>query len=637
MARRAGSRTSTSTTTSADIAPHAARASGYARGMVRNACVATLALAALLALACGSTDAPAPTATPTPTVAPTPTATPAVTPTATLTPTPTATVTATPTATPTPPVTPTPTPSPAATSPPTPTATPAPLAELVEPTPDGFEHRMFGPGEEVDWGDVQDAQGAIFFMDTRTGHIEGYRKAELASVDGSWLWLDGKERLLFDRQVGRIWRLVETRLVAADGERLLLAAPEGYILTDREFQEILSFTVPNGEQPRGGWAIFSPDKQKIALMLNDLGYIFDIESRELMVIFELRRDEETGIPQRVTLNSVVRGKQILIAVRYCKKEDDLCVFHNVGHRYTWEGEELPWDHRWTDLAPDGRHAAWEERCLAHSDVGFHESWPAAVVIADTETGEILFRVRSAILKHDRHDLEGSRWLPSGDGLVVRTSRGSRIVRVRPVPELVEPPVPPPGLYGSPLPAPVGDDRFFSYGHIGLYDAHEDRWSIVRLPEGYWNTFFVFDARGPDPWGSTDREMRFAMNIGGAYGVSVCIYAGSPRIEFPPFDDENVLRVVRTGSCLHLRAEPEMEGGILDCLPDGTRLHPRMSAEWAEEWGDGGWYEGFTGPSLEWGCVKPGECSAYGSHGYWVYVRTDDGLEGWVALRYLDWY
>ncbi len=540
-----------------------------------------------------------------------------------------------PTASLTPVASPTPTPTVA----PTPTAepTPAPLAELVEPAPDTFEHRTFEPGEEIDWGDVRDVAGAIFFMDTRTGRIEGYRKSSLASVDGSWLWLDGVERLLFDRRSGRTWRLVESRLVAAEGERLLLAASGGYILTDRAFQEIISFSVPVSEHPRGGQAIFSPDKQKIALMVNELGYVFDIESRELMTIFELRRDEETGIPQRVNLNSVVKGKQILITIRYCRKEGDLCVYHDAGHRYTWEGEELSWGHRWIDLAPDGRHAAWEERCLAYSDAGFHESWPAAVVIADTETGDILFRVRSAILNYDGYDLGGSRWLSSGDGLVVNTSRGSRIARVRPVPELVYPPVPPPGLYGRPLPAPVGNDRFFSYGPLGLYDAHEDRWSAVLLSEKYWNAFFVFDAPGSDPWGSTDREMRFTMNIGGSRGGSVCVYAGSPRIDFPPFDDENVLRVVHTGSCLHLRAEPELEGGILDCLPDGTHLHPRMSAEWAEEWGDGGWYEGFNGPSLEWGCVGPGECSAYGSHGYWVYVGTDDGMEGWVALRHLDWY
>ena len=616
--------------------------SGYAAGMRLDACVAMLVLAALLALACGAPDAPAPvpTATPTATVTATvsqpatPTPTPAMpTPTVTATPTPTVTPTVAPTPTPT--ATPTPAPSPTPTS--TPPATPAPLAELAEPAPDGFEHRTFEPGEEIDWGDVQDVQGAIFFMDTRTGHIEGYRKAELASVDGSWLWLDGEERLLFDRQGERIWRLVESRLVAAEGERMLMAASDGYILTDREFQEIVSFPFPISEPSRRESAIFSTDKQKIALMVDELVHIFDIENRELMMIFELSGDEELGIPYRVNLSSVARGEQILITILYCRKEDDLCVFNDAGHRYTWEGEELPWDHRWTDLAPDGRHAAWEERCLANSDAGFHESWPAVVVIADTETGEILFRVRSAILNYDGYDLGGSRWLPSGDGLVVNTSRGFRIVRVRPVPELVDPPVPPPGLYGSPLPAPVGDDRFFSYGHIGLYDAHEDRWSIVRLPERYWTTFFIFDAPGPDPWGSTDREMRFAMNIGGAHGVSVCVYAGSPRIEFPPFGDENVLRVVRTGSCLHLRAEPQLEAGILDCLPNGTRLHPKMSAEWAEEWGDGGWYEGFTGPSLEWACVKPGECSAYGSHGYWVYVRAPSGVEGWVALRYLDWY
>ena len=101
----------------------------------------------------------------------------------------------------------------------------------------------------------------------------------------------------------------------------------------------------------------------------------------------------------------------------------------------------------------------------------------------------------------------------------------------------------------------------------------------------------------------------------------------PRIEVPPFDDENVLRVVRTGSCLYLRAEPGNEGGILDCLPEETRLLPQLSP-------DDGSYDGFDGPSLVWGCFGPGDCSGYG---FWVYVRTGDGAEGWVAHEYLDWY
>ena len=278
-----------------------------------------------------------------------------------------------------------------------------------------------------------------------------------------------------------------------------------------------------------------------------------------------------------------------------------------------------------------------------SDVGFHYSWPGVVVVADVETGEILFRVRSATLAYGDW-LGGSRWLPSGDGLVMEVKDGYVIARVRPVQELVYRPGAPSGWYGwsgpAPLPAPVGDDRFFSYGRLGLYDAHEDRWSIARLPEAY-----VYTEATPDhhaPWGTTDREMRFRLGHGG-HGGGVCIFAGYPRIEFPPFNDESVLRVARTGSCLYLRAESGKEGGILDCLPEGTRLVPRISAEWAEalgydgrhdEWPDG---FGFSGPSLEWACVGSGECSAYDSYGYWVYVRTDDGAEGWVAHEYLEWY
>ena len=100
-----------------------------------------------------------------------------------------------------------------------------------------------------------------------------------------------------------------------------------------------------------------------------------------------------------------------------------------------------------------------------------------------------------------------------------------------------------------------------------------------------------------------------------------MYAGYPRIEFPPFNDENVLRVARVGSCLYLRAEPGKEGDILDCLPEGTRLLPKLSEEWESQWRERRTLE----PSTAWW------------HGYWVYVRTDDGVEGWVAFEYLDWY
>lgn len=123
-----------------------------------------------------------------------------------------------------------------------------------------------------------------------------------------------------------------------------------------------------------------------------------------------------------------------------------------------------------------------------------------------------------------------------------------------------------------------------------------------------------------PWGTTDREMSFVLGHGG-HGGSWRIYAGHPRIEFPPFNDENVLRVARVGSCLYLRAEPGKEGGILDCLPEGTRLLPKLSEEWESQWHERRTLE----PSTAWW------------HGYWVYVRTPSGAEGWVAHEYLDWY
>ena len=87
----------------------------------------------------------------------------------------------------------------------------------------------------------------------------------------------------------------------------------------------------------------------------------------------------------------------------------------------------------------------------------------------------------------------------------------------------------------------------------------------------------------------------------------------PKIEYP-FSEEIAFRVARTGSCLRLREEAGEDGSVLACLPDGERL---LLAEHAEPdyWP--------PHPSI----VLTGTPQ-------WVYVRTEDGAEGWVSHDYL---
>lgn len=166
----------------------------------------------------------------------------------------------------------------------------------------------------------------------------------------------------------------------------------------------------------------------------------------------------------------------------------------------------------------------------------------------------------------------------------------------------------------PVPAPAGDDRFFSYGRLAVYDAVEDRWAIADVPSPY-------DPGHHNPWGDTDREIRFVLDHGG-HGGSSQHFAGSPRIEFPPFSNELRFRVHGTSSCLRLRTEPGTEGEVVACLGDGTRVLLSQSQEWA---GSAGYY-----------ARHPSFALLYNEDwNVWVYVHTADGLEGWVSHDYLE--
>ena len=146
-----------------------------------------------------------------------------------------------------------------------------------------------------------------------------------------------------------------------------------------------------------------------------------------------------------------------------------------------------------------------------------------------------------------------QWLSNSEGFVLGVADGFATVHIEPNPVLAY-------LQGPAVPAPTGDGCYFAYGFTGVHNACEDRWARAEFGEGVW---------GPFSWSRTHHEMWYALGYWGEGEVDWLLLP--PRIEFPPFDDAITFRVVRTGSCLYLRAKPNPEAATLDCLPDGARL------------------------------------------------------------------
>lgn len=74
----------------------------------------------------------------------------------------------------------------------------------------------------------------------------------------------------------------------------------------------------------------------------------------------------------------------------------------------------------------------------------------------------------------------------------------------------------------------------------------------------------------------------------------------------------------------MREVPGLDAAVVTCLPDGMRVLFAERDVQPDQWG------GHASIRAEYD-ASPFDAT------HWVYVRTDDGAEGWVALEYLDWY
>ena len=168
-----------------------------------------------------------------------------------------------------------------------------------------------------------------------------------------------------------------------------------------------------------------------------------------------------------------------------------------------------------------------------------------------------------------------------------------LTRVGPRPELVHLPG------GGPAPVPAGDGRYYAQGRSGIYDALLDRW--IRP---------AFSADGPDGyywplrWTSDGKELVY--DTLDPYEGGAGWLLTQPKIEIPPFSEEDAFRVVSEGACVELRDE----GRYLGCLEEDTRVvTPR----------------GFLYTYYE------------QRRSYWIRVRTEYRREGSVLIENLEWY
>ena len=234
---------------------------------------------------------------------------------------------------------------------------------------------------------------------------------------------------------------------------------------------------------------------------------------------------------------------------------------------------------------------------------------SSVVVASVETCEPIFRVRSAFI---RDYAWFGQWLSDSGGIVVGHRSGFAVVRLEPQPHLIDlPPAPPgypahpPGSVAAtgPVPAPTGGGRYFAYSFPGgVFDVQHGRWVPAPFADG--------DQPAPNghldhsfSWGETHEELWLTRSF---WEYSPEWLLLPPRIEFPPFKTDHSFRVARTVNCLNLVETPEQGSVVLECLVNGTRLSLSTPLSIDGVWG-----------------------------GYSIRVRTDEGLEGWVSIDYLD--
>ncbi|MBA4179189.1 MAG: hypothetical protein C0506_01235 [Anaerolinea sp.] len=551
-------------------------------------------------------------------------------------------------------------PLPAASETAAPALTPSPASGQfpLHSAPGAFVRLSYAPGEAID------AKHGVFFMDTNTGAVEGWRLSDAAILAGGDSPADccyianvsddnrfivmraAKTAWLFDRNSSRAvsWSLADLAFVAAAPHYLLFARapfpgsdtnPEydgRYTIIDENFNPVSAFKLEAGGRGLPP-VLFSPDERTLIIPAGNLSWSdyknlqqVDVATGAVRQLADLPfapLGTSKGPPHFEHLRE---GSEFAVIVPYPPQFDTARAavgdlpFRSLVRRYDWGGTllaEFEVPSNGVSLSPDGKLLAYEhsERYVIGESEGPTERW-SNVVIADGRTGSPLFRVRSASLYYG-DGLGIGRWLADSTAIplavrprhprppeVNRWFHSSFSLLVADAGRLQTLDVPDNDLLG-PVPSP---DRpgLFALGHASVAEPGTGRRVSANVAEVWFGHM--------PPWGINSTEIRFTLPHGGHGGGDRGKFL-SPRIEYPPFENRLAFHVSGTGSCLNLRALPSLSAEITDCFPDGSRValadptpgppHGTLAAWFADET-------------------------------LWIHVRAADGHEGWVSSDYLQW-
>lgn len=113
------------------------------------------------------------------------------------------------------------------------------------------------------------------------------------------------------------------------------------------------------------------------------------------------------------------------------------------------------------------------------------------------------------------------------------------------------------------------------------------------------------------WGRSSKEVSFAITppLGKDFGDRQIWL--TPSLQKPPFPEKYLLMVADPkGECLNLRESVTVSSRVLRCLPDGTKLAAGNLAE---------------------APIKLNEPTYSNDGKLWMWVQTEQGEQGWVAV------
>ena len=278
------------------------------------------------------------------------------------------------------------------------------------------------------------------------------------------------------------------------------------------------------------------------------------------------------------------------------------------------------------LSPDGNLIAANVLPKASPDGPGEYERLTAVSVFDAATGEELFRIKSAFWSGNHLSRAPETfWLPDSSGLVVTTARGNRIVTAEgkwaPLPDT---------LRGREfVPGPTEPLRFLlNYPTVAVLDEDGELVASVatemeRRSEEPPDSFLVVSPW----WGATSREVYVAVWYQGPTSFIVLTTVLPPVIEHAPIEQRLLVRVATNRPCLDVLEEPVTGSPTVTCLEGGSTVE-------AVEYGtsvyknQAYWIGGLHTATSYSGCPS-WSCT-------WIYVRTEDGTQGWVLSDHLRW-